>query len=280
MPRSVERAHRRRAVSRSRNARELSQHLLTDPAVARRLVAAARLPPDLPVVEPGAGLGAVTAVLAPGRDVTVYEIDPGFARALRARFAGSGVRVVGGDFLAAHAPRRPFAVVGNIPYAVTGGIVRWCLAAPSLRSATLITQWEYARARTGGYGRWTRLTAATWPVVTWRLCGRVPRAVFRPAPRVDGGILRIARRPAPLLTGEALAGYRDMVHLAFTGVGGGVRASLARRYGRTRVAAALRAADLPPGVLVGEVPPDAWLAVFAHLEGVRPDGGREGRRRR
>ena len=255
-----------RSNTRARNRRALSQNMLVDTAVARRLVAAARLPAHLPVVEPGAGQGAVTALLTRGRDVTAYEIDPDYARVLRARFAGTErVRVVGRNFLTARPPDLPFAVVGNIPYGATGPIVRWCLAAPPLRSATLITQWEYARARAGGYGRWPRLTVTSWPLFTWRLGGRVPRTAFRPAPRVDGGILRIARRPRPLLAGGALDAYRDMVELAFTGVGGGVRASLGRRYGRVRAGAALRAAGLPSAVLVGEVPPDAWLTVFAHL---------------
>lgn len=262
-----------RSTVRARNRRVFSQNLLVDPAVARRLVAVAELPAGLPVNEPGAGAGAITVVLARGHDVTAYEIDPHYARLLRGRFAGrAGVRVVCRDFRGARPPRTPFAVVGNIPYGVTGPIVRWCLAAPALRSATLITQWEHARARAGGYGRWTRLTVTTWPEFGWRLRGRVPRGAYRPVPGVDGGILRIARRRTPLLTGEALGAYRDLVHLAFTGVGGNVRASLARRYGRSRAAAALREADLPSGVLVGDVPPEAWLRIFAHLE-----PGRNGR---
>lgn len=256
-----------RPTRRARNRRALSQNLLIDPAVARRLVAVAALPAGLPVVEPGAGAGAITVVLARERDVTAYEIDPHYARLLRGRFAGNAaVQVVCRDFRAAPAPPRPFAVVGNIPYGATGAIVRWCLAARALRSATLITQWEYARARSGGYGRWTRLTVATWPEFTWRLGGRVPRRAYRPVPAVDGGILRVARRGSPLLAGAALAAYRDMVHLAYTGLGGGVRASLARRYGRGRAGSALRAADLPSGVLVGDVPPEDWLRIFAHLE--------------
>jgi 16S rRNA A1518/A1519 N6-dimethyltransferase RsmA/KsgA/DIM1 with predicted DNA glycosylase/AP lyase activity len=101
------------------------------------------------------------------------------------------------DFLAVRPRRRPFAVVGNIPYALTAAVVDWCLAAPALTTATLPTQLEYARKRTGDYGRWSRLTIATWPLVGWHLAGRVPRTAFRPMPRVDGGIWHLVRRPAP-----------------------------------------------------------------------------------
>ena len=62
---------------------------------------------------------------------------------------------------------------GNIPYSITSKIVDWCLRAPELTSATLTTQLEYARKRTGDYGSWTRLTVLTWPRHHWRLLARV-----------------------------------------------------------------------------------------------------------
>src|SRR5205823_11465676 len=101
----------------------------------------------------------------------------------------AGVRVEAGDFLAARPPPRPFQVVGNVPFSITSDVVGWCLVAPALRSATLITQLEYARKRTGGYGRWSLVTVRTWPVFSWELRGRIPRQRFRPVPRVDAGVL-------------------------------------------------------------------------------------------
>lgn len=252
--------------TRARTRRALSQNLLTDPAAVRRMITAAHPTPGSLVVEPGAGRGALTAVLAERHRVLAYEIDPRSAAALRTRFAGhERVRVAGRDFLTTAPPRERFVVVGNIPYGSTGAIVRWCLRAPAMGSATLLTQWEHAAKRTGGYGRWTRLTVATWPEFDWRRHGRVDRRCFRPAPRVDGGILRIERRARPLLRGAELGAYREMVDLAFTGLGGGVRASLARRYGRRRAADALRAAGVPADALVGFVTPRQWIEVSGEL---------------
>jgi 23S rRNA (adenine-N6)-dimethyltransferase len=154
-------------------------------------------------------------------------------------------------------------VVGNIPFALTAAVVDWCLAAPALTTATLLTQLEYARKRTGDYGRWSRLTIATWPLVGWHLAGRVPRTAFRPMPRVDGGILHLVRRPVALVPEGALPAYRRMVDLGFSGVGGSLAASLARRYGGA--AAACRAARIPPDRAVGEVWPEQWLTLFRLL---------------
>ncbi|MFA3876155.1 23S rRNA (adenine(2058)-N(6))-methyltransferase Erm(O) [Streptomyces sp. MMCC 100] len=253
----------------TQRARTLSQNFLADRATAEhvaRLAAPDRSRPPL-VLEVGAGNGALTGPLARrSRELHAYEIDPRLVPGLRARFARSPhVHVVAGDFLAARPPRTPFSVAGNVPFSRTADIVDWCLTAPGLTDATLITQLEYARKRTGDYGRWTLLTVLTWPRHEWRLVGRVGRLRFRPAPRVDAGILRIERRPAPLLTAAARRSWADLVELGFSGVGGSLHASLRRVHPRRRVDAAFRAAALDPGVLVGEVAPDRWLRLHEEL---------------
>jgi 23S rRNA (adenine-N6)-dimethyltransferase len=248
----------------ARTRRAFGQNLLADPRAVRAMVAAADIKPDALVYEVGAGRGRLTsALLDTGANVVAYEVDPAMAGALP-RHPRLAVRAE--DFLQARAPREPFAVAGNIPYALTSAVVDWCLGAGSMTTATLITQLEYARKRTGDYGRWSRLTISTWPVVGWHLAGRIPRTAFRPVPRVDGGILRLVRRPAPLVLATALPAYRSMVDLGFTGVGGSLYASLSRRHGERRTSAAFRAARVPADRPVGEVWPEQWLTVFRLLQ--------------
>jgi 23S rRNA (adenine-N6)-dimethyltransferase len=245
----------------ARARRAYGQNFLADPRAVNAIVAAAEIKPDALVYEVGAGRGRLTAaMLAAGAQVIAYEVDPSLAVALP-RHPRLVVRPA--DFLAARPPDRPFAVVGNIPYALTAAVVDWCLAAPAMTTATLLTQLEYARKRTGDYGHWSQLTIATWPQVGWHLAGRVPRTAFRPMPRVDGGILHLVRRPVPLVPASALPAYRRMVDLGFSGVGGSLPASLARRYGRA--AAACRAARISPVRTVGEVWPEQWLTLFRLL---------------
>ena len=247
----------------ARTRRAFGQNFLTDPAAVRRVVDAAGPADGDLVYEAGAGRGRLTAELLRRRArVVAYEIDPAMARALP---VDDRLTVRTDDFLAARPPAEPFTVVGNIPYALTSAVVDWCLRAPTLRRATLLTQWEYCRKRTGDYGRWSRLTVLTWPEFGWELAGHVPRQAFRPVPRVDGGVLRLDRRPVPLVPADRLGRYRAMVECGFTGTGGSVPASLARRYGTRRAQAACRAVRLDPDVPVGAVWPEQWLMLFRLL---------------
>ncbi|MGA5897264.1 23S rRNA (adenine(2058)-N(6))-methyltransferase Erm(O) [Streptomyces venetus] len=249
--------------------RALSQNFLADRATAERFARLA-VPQDRPIpllLEVGAGKGALTVPLARRcRELRAYEIDSRLVPVLRGRLSGTPhVRVVGGDFLALRPPRTPFSVAGNVPFSRTAAVVDWCLRAPALTDATLLTQLEYARKRTGDYGNWTLLTVRSWPRYEWRLLGRVDRRGFRPVPRVDAGVLRLERRATPLLDDTAYRSWRSLVELGFSGVGGSLHASLRRAHPRRRVDAAFRAARLAPGALVGEVTPARWLRLHEVL---------------
>lgn len=248
------------APSAPRRARRIyGQNFLSSRAALRQVCDAADLKPDDLVYEVGAGRGHLTRALVPRcREVIAYEVDPAVLTPV------PGARVVAGDFLRATPPRSPFVVVGNVPFSLTAGIVSWCLAAGTLRHATLVTQLEYARKRTGDYGRWSRLTISTWPTHDWQLAGVVPRTAFRPVPGVDAGLLRLVRREIPLVEADALATWERFVELGFTGVGGSLASTLSRRFGR-RAGGACRAVRLHPDAPVGAVWPEQWLTLFRIL---------------
>jgi 23S rRNA (adenine-N6)-dimethyltransferase len=260
------RANSQPAHARARRA--FSQNFLVDPVAVRRIADAAELKPHDLVLEVGAGRGQLTAALIERcQRVIAYEVDPAMAAAIQPR---PGLTVRCEDFLRLVPPEHAFTVVGNPPYSLTSPIVDWCLRAPALTAATLLTQLEYAWKRTGHYGRWTRLAISTWPAVAWQFKGRIPRGSFRPVPRVDSGILRLERRETPLVQPAALGSYRRFVELGFSGFGGSLCRSLARRYGARRATGACRAARLGTDVPVGLVWPEQWLTLFRILERPSP----------
>jgi 23S rRNA (adenine-N6)-dimethyltransferase len=252
---------------RDRRRRELSQNYLRSAGAAQFLRVVDADPSGL-CLEVGAGEGILTKRLAEMfGQVIAYEVDPDPARRLAARLSGhANVRVVTGDFLIARPPREPFQVVGNAPFSVTSLIVGWCLGAHAMTAATLITQLEYARKRTGAYGRWSLLTVSAWPRVRWELRARIARGQFRPVPRVDAGVLHLARRAQPLIPAARLGAYQRAVRTGFTGVGGSLLASLRREYPADRLAAAFRSAGIDRGAVVAFVSPDQWVELFRVLD--------------
>ncbi|GAB2828787.1 23S rRNA (adenine(2058)-N(6))-methyltransferase Erm(O) [Actinocorallia aurea] len=242
---------------RDRARRELSQNFLIDPAAVGLVIKAAR--PSGLVLEPGSGDGALTTALAAtGARVVGYEIDPMLAARLKAR---TGLDVIRADFTRARPPGTPFSVVGNIPYSATSKIVGWCLRAPGLTSATLLTQREYARKRSGDFGRWSLVTVESWPWFDWTLHDTIGRESFRPVPAVDSAILRIDRRPAPLVRDGGA--WQRLVERGFSGVGGSLHASLGRHY--RGVDAAFAHAGIAPDTVVAFVRPAQWIALHTAL---------------
>jgi 23S rRNA (adenine-N6)-dimethyltransferase len=191
---------------------ELSQNHLVDPRVATRI---AGLVPPGPVLELGAGAGALTRLLADRPwPVTAVELDPARVAVLR-RELGRSVRVVHADML-----RFPLAgahhVVSNVPFGITTPVLRRLLDQGSWPSAVLLLQWEVARKR-AAVGGTTLLTASWWPWFEFELAGRVPSAAFRPRPAVDGGLLVIRRRPVALVGPGQRSSYQRLVRTAFAG---------------------------------------------------------------
>ena len=255
---------------RGQRRRVFSQNLLRDKRAIRSYVDAVGSP-EVCGVEMGAGEGTLTLKLAPlVPHLTAVELDPVFARTLRQKTRDlAHVEVLEEDLLTMPTPDRDFVLLGNIPFAITSRIVTWALDSLRLQSATLITQREYARKRTGDYGRWSLTTIRTWPWWDWRLGPRIHRDSFRPRPSVDAAVLHLVRRPQPLLPARTRARWERAVETGFTGVGGSLYASLGTIYPRRRVAAAFDQAGVARNQVVAFVAPDEWLAVFSAVEDLR-----------
>jgi 23S rRNA (adenine-N6)-dimethyltransferase len=245
----------------------LSQNFLRDADIARRFVDSAGLGPDDLVIEVGPGSGCITRPLLhrAGR-VIAYEKDRHYVERLRSRLGHhEHFRCHLADFREVRAPREPFAVVSNAPFGITTDIVRWCLDAPSLTEAALVTQLEFARKHTGDYGRWSRLTVEHWPEFEFGLGMRIDRSKFHPVPQVDAAVIHLRRRPKPLLPKAALLDWGDLVDLGFSGVGGSLAASLCRVVPRSVANRACAEAGIARDQPVGLVPPDRWIALFTAL---------------
>jgi 23S rRNA (adenine-N6)-dimethyltransferase len=142
----------------------------------------------------------------------------------------------------------------------------------------LLVQWEVARRR-AGVGGATLLTAQEWPWFEFRLLRRVPARAFRPAPSVDGGLLRITRRPDPLVAGSERREYQRFVGSVFTGSGRGLPAILRRTAPSAPVDGWLRANGVTAATLPKQLDAAQWASLWSCVRGREQRNGGPSHRR-
>jgi 16S rRNA (adenine1518-N6/adenine1519-N6)-dimethyltransferase len=192
--------------------RALGQNFLVDPNTVHRIVRLAGVTAGEPVIEIGAGLGALTLALAEtGAEVTAIEIDRYLVPVLREQAEPRGVTVLQGDamdldwadVLAAH-PR--WSLVANLPYNIATPLVCDLLdEVPRIDKMLVMVQREVGERLAAvpgdsAYGI-PSLKVAYW--ATARVVGRVPPTVFLPQPKVESTLVRIDRRAEPAVAADA-----------------------------------------------------------------------------
>jgi 23S rRNA (adenine-N6)-dimethyltransferase len=203
-------------TQRDERRRSLGQNFLR-PERADQLVESAAFNAGDLVVEIGAGRGALTYALARrGVQVVALEKDPHWADSLRReaerRGVDGAVRVVRCDALDYRLPRRPYRVIGSLPFGATTAILRHLLDDPDsfLVRADLIVQWEVARKR--ALMPPSTLLSTTWaPWWSFEVVRRIPAAAFRPVPSIDAAVLRVTRRDPALLPLSMAGPYASFV---------------------------------------------------------------------
>lgn len=191
---------------RLRPRKSLSQNFLTDPDALDSIVAAAELEPGDNVVEIGPGLGVLTRrLLAAGASVLAVELDPRLAEYLRRELYGvERFELIEADALDLHPremfPGRRFKVVANIPYHITSPLLHTFLEGDRPPELTvLLVQLEVAERVAAPPGQMSYLSVFAQNVASAEVVARVPAAAFEPAPAVDSAVLRLRRRPEPVV---------------------------------------------------------------------------------
>ena len=177
--------------------KSLGQNFLMHRQTAERIVKAADLPKNALVLEVGPGTGMLTQeLLNLGYRVLAVEADFSLMPELETRFAteiGQGRLTLKGADIRAFDSRsieEPYHLVANIPYYITGEIIRQFLTAPNQPvSMTLLVQKEVAE-RIARSKKESLLSLSVKVYGTPAYCFTVPRGAFIPIPNVDSAVLR------------------------------------------------------------------------------------------
>lgn len=180
--------------------RRLGQHFLTRKSTLDRIAESACGAHTPLVIEIGAGRGALTeSLLARADKVVAIELDPVLGHYLRQKFrdaldAGRLVLVESDILKTDLAAWGPAVIAGNLPYYITSPILERLFAArSSWKLAVILVQAEVAArivadpgSRDYGY-----LTVMVQVQARAERLFEVPRAAFRPPPKVDSAVVRL-----------------------------------------------------------------------------------------
>jgi 16S rRNA (adenine1518-N6/adenine1519-N6)-dimethyltransferase len=199
----------------------LGQNFLTDPGLRDAIARSAGLMPDGEVLEVGAGVGTLTVALAPlCKRLVAVELDRRLIPALRECLAGlENVEVVQSDILKLDLgilfPDGGEVVAGNIPYNLTGALLRKLLDHPPRpRRLSLVVQREVAE-------RWTASSGASLATVAVQVFAKarieltIPASAFTPAPKVDSALVVLEVRDRPAVEVDDMDSFFRLVEAAF-----------------------------------------------------------------
>jgi len=193
--------------------KSLGQNFLIDPNILRKIVAQANLTKQSAAIEIGPGIGALTEHLArEAGKVLAFEIDQRLLPVLEDTLSPyDNIAIIHSDILKADvaaaiekelAGFEDIMVVANLPYYVTTPIIlKLLLEKLPIRGLVVMLQKEVAERITAkpGTKAYGSLSIAIQYYTEAEMAVTVPKSVFLPQPNVDSAVIRMIKRPQPLV---------------------------------------------------------------------------------
>jgi 16S rRNA (adenine1518-N6/adenine1519-N6)-dimethyltransferase len=220
-PKSLLKKYKIRPVKR------LGQSFLIDPNVLAKIIKSAHIETEDVVVEIGAGIGVMTALIAKeAKNVIALEIDRAMIDILREELKEySNIEIIETDVLrydvasirkGVQVPK--LKIIGNIPYNISAPILFHLLDYRHLiNSITIMLQKEVAERiaaipGTKAYGTLSVILSMYFKVSKEF---NVPAKCFYPPPKVDSTVLKMTVRDEPLVRLRNPDIFRHLVRTAF-----------------------------------------------------------------
>ena len=254
--------------------KSLGQNFLMHAQTADRIVGAARLPDNATVLEIGPGTGMLTRALLPyATKIIAIEADDALAPELGETFA---TELQEGRLEIHHADVRefdlsvipdPYQVVANIPYYITGELIRTFLtAAHKPESMTLLVQKEVAERIARNHGKESLLSLSVQAFGKPEFCFTVPRGAFRPAPSVDSAVLSIRHISADSFPSKAAEEhFFSILRAGFAHKRKKLAKNLEDIASSAEVRTAFDAANLDENTRAEDVPLETWKKLASAL---------------
>ncbi|MCL4522754.1 MAG: 16S rRNA (adenine(1518)-N(6)/adenine(1519)-N(6))-dimethyltransferase RsmA [Acidobacteria bacterium] len=256
----------------------LGQHFLKDEAWRARILRSLAPQNDQVWMEIGAGHGEMTREMArTSHKVIAIELDAPLVAALQ-RLAEEqpNIEVHSGDILALDLAKlglrrgdggERIHVYGSLPYYITSPILRRLFEyADTIESIHVVIQSEVADRLAAKPGRreYGFLSVLAQFYAQPEIVFRIPPGAFRPRPKVSSALVRLAIRRAHIGVGNE-ASFIAFVGKCFEQKRKTLLNNLKSVASGEKASAAIRSAELPPGVRAEELSVDDFASLFRFL---------------
>jgi 16S rRNA (adenine1518-N6/adenine1519-N6)-dimethyltransferase len=194
--------------------KSLGQHFLLNKKTLLKLINYAEVNFNDVILEVGAGLGHLTALIAEkAGKVIAVEKDRYLAEILKRKFKDTNVQVIEGDILKIQLPYFN-KILSNIPYYISSKFILLMLK-HKFDLAILTLQKEFAERLKAqpGTKKYGRITIAVNRKMNVEILEVIPKAMFIPKPKVDSSIVKFKPKEVKAQVDEKL--FEELVKNLF-----------------------------------------------------------------
>lgn len=220
------------------------------------------------VLEIGPGMGVLTSkLLQTGASVVAVEKDDLLIPILSEKFKNeidSGkLKIIHADILDLKISEiipENYKLVANIPYYITGLIIRMFLeAARQPHSITLLVQKEVAERIVAKDGKESLLSLSVKTFGEPKYVEKVPRGAFAPSPNVDSAIIHIANISKKRFDGITEKDFFNLIHAGFAHKRKQLLPNLSSLYQKEKIMKVFDELNLNQKCRAEDLPLDIWL---------------------
>jgi 16S rRNA (adenine1518-N6/adenine1519-N6)-dimethyltransferase len=258
--------------------KSLGQHFLTSEAAVHHMVTASSITSKDTVLEIGPGKGVLTkALLSTGAHVIVVEKDDRMIPILSELFAdeiqNKQLTIISGDILdtdISHiTAKKEYKLVANIPYYITGEIMRFFLEHNHKpKSITILVQKEIAERIVAKNKKESILSLSVKLFGTPHYVTTVKKGSFFPIPNVDSAILYISDiHNNTQLTPDQHDAFFKLIHTGFAHKRKHLISNLSRVYSKQHILNAFKTLSIDEKIRAEDLVLSMWiqLCTIVHI---------------
>lgn len=248
--------------------KSLGQNFLKSKSVVETIISASDIMPEDVILEIGPGEGFMTEELLKWSDkVVAIEKDHRLIPVLQEKFKKEIENgkfdllekdVLDFDIKILKFYRHPYKIIANIPYYITGQIIRKFLESDyKPESMTLLVQKEVAERIIARDGKESLLSLSVKIFGKPKLIKKIPKGNFNPAPKVDSAVLLIENISSEKIDNISL--FFDVIHAGFSHKRKQILPNLSNKFPKEKIIKTLEKIGIDPKSRAEDIDLETWI---------------------